>query len=222
MVDNAACSSALVKHLKLKRKPIAVTLLPELPSDIPLLKEGIRFCEMWVKAMEGDVVLATAKEETCGGGAYYLGLTDISREQANGTLLSKIIPLYKTPMAAVRTGLVSPAIAKGTGVAVLIAPLEKASHDVNVCMVVCDPAQTMKLIEAVCYETGGAVEGAGGPATCSIAVAKPYLDGKVTFNVADVGAREYMKLKDDEMIVSIPGDLLSSIVSSLEARNKDA
>jgi uncharacterized protein (DUF169 family) len=83
-------------------------------------------------------------------------------------------------------------------------------------MIVCTPAKAMVFADAVSYETGGYLSGMTGPATCSVAVAGPYLSGKPTFCVADTGAREYMKLGDDEMIVSLPGDMLVSIVRNLE------
>ncbi len=83
-------------------------------------------------------------------------------------------------------------------------------------LIVCTPAKAMVFADAVSYETGGYLSGMTGPATCSVAVAGPYLSGKPTFGVADTGAREYMKLGDDEMIVSLPGDMLIAVVRNLE------
>ena len=119
-------------------------------------------------------------------------------------------------MAAVRTLQASPTIPYGTGVATVCAPLDKADFDVDVVLIVCSPAAAMKFADAVSYETGGYLGGMTGPATCSVAVAGPYLSGKPTFCVADSGAREYMKLDDGEMIISFPGDQLISVVRNLE------
>ncbi len=167
--------------------------------------------------MDGETVFATAKEEACGGGAFYMGLAEAAPELKNGVLLSRVYPIHRTPMAAVRTTmLASPRIPYGTGVAVACAPLEKADFDVDVVMIVCTPAKAMVFADAVSYETGGYLGGMTGPATCSVAVAGPYLSGKPTFCVADSGAREYMKLGDDEMIVSLPGDMLIALVRNLE------
>jgi uncharacterized protein (DUF169 family) len=216
MTDYAALSDTLMRRLGLSRLPIVISLLPELPPDVTVTAP-LRFCEMWAKALEGESVFATAKEEACGGGAFYMGIAEAAPELKNGTLLSRVYPVHRTPMAAVRTTmLASPRIPYGTGIAVACAPLEQADFDIDVVMIVCTPAKAMIFADAVSYETGGFLSGMTGPATCSVAVAGPYLSGKPTFCVADSGAREYMKLGDDEMIVSLPGDLLISLVRNLE------
>jgi uncharacterized protein (DUF169 family) len=215
MHDYAGISKTLTALLGLKRRPIAITLLPERPPE-EKLTERIRFCEMWSKAMEGETVYATEKEEACGGGAYFMGLADMAPEQRNGTLLSRLYPLYATPMAAVRTNQQSPKIPQGTGLAVMCCPLEKAEVDADVVLMVCDSLTAMKLVDAALFETGGYVSGMTGPATCSVAVAYPYLSGQINYCLADVGAREYMKLARGELIVSIPGDKLVDLVINLE------
>ena len=215
MQDYAAASNVLITKLSLKRSPIAITLLPERPP-MEKLTEPVRLCEMWARAMEGETVYATEKEETCGGGAYYMGLAEMAPVQRNGTLLSKLYPLYATPMAAVRTNERSPRIPFGTALATVCCPLEKAEGDVDVVMIVCNSLAAMKLVDAAVFETGGYVSGMTGPATCSVAVAHPYLSGQVNYCMADVGAREYMKLTADELIVSIPGDRLAGVVRNLE------
>ncbi len=215
MNDYAALTGVLVRRLGLARAPVAIALLPELPVSA-VLTEPVSFCAMWTKAMDGETVYATAKEEACGGGAYFMGLAEGSPELKNGVLLSRTLHLHRTQMAALRTMQASPCIPYGTGVAVVCAPLEKADFDVDVVLVVCTPAAAMKFADAVSYETGGYLSGMTGPATCSVAVAGPYLSGKPTFCAVDSGAREYMELDDGEMIISFPGDWLVPVVRNLE------
>jgi uncharacterized protein (DUF169 family) len=215
MNDYAALTGVLVRRLGLTRAPVAISLLPELPATVALT-EPVSFCTMWTNAMGGEVVYATAKEESCGGGAYFMGLTEATPEMTNGVLLSRTLHLHRTPMAAVRTPQACPRIPYGTGVAMVCAPLEKADFDVDVILIVCSPAAAMKFADAVSYEAGGYLGGMTGPATCSVAVAGPYLSGRPTFCVADSGAREYMKLEDGEIIISFPGDRLISVVRNLE------
>jgi uncharacterized protein (DUF169 family) len=215
MNDYAALTGVLVRRLGLTRVPVAISLLPELPASA-VLTEPVSFCTMWTNAMNGEVVYATAKEESCGGGAYFMGLAEATPELKNGMLLSRTLHLHRTPMAAVRTMQASPTIPYGTGVATVCAPLDKADFDIDVVLIVCSPAAAMMFADAVSYDTGGYLGGMTGPATCSVAVAGPYLYGKPTFCVADSGAREYMKLGDGEMIISFPGDQFISIVRNLE------
>ena len=88
MNDYAALTGVLVRRLGLTRAPVAISLLPELPATVALT-EPVSFCTMWTNAMGGEVVYATAKEESCGGGAYFMGLTEATPEMTNGVLLSR-------------------------------------------------------------------------------------------------------------------------------------
>lgn len=214
MQDLASVSDTLKTLPGLKRSPIAITLLPELPPSTKTGKPA-RFCEMWARAAAGETVYATAKEMACAGGAFYLGLAEASEGQMNGTFLSNVLHLYATPMAAVRTRLKSPRIPFGTGKAVLCTPLDKAGESVDMVMLICTPAAAMKLTDAALYSAGGFVSGMTGPAACSVAFAGPYLSGTMTYCVADSGSRESMDLEDDEMILSIPGDMIASVAENL-------
>ena len=44
----------------------------------------------------------------------------------------------------------------------------------------------------------------------------PYLTGRVTYGFGDAGARKYMELGRDEVMVSIPGSDLGRIVFNLQ------
>ena len=51
--------------------------------------------------------------------------------------------------------------------------------------------------------------------------ATPYMTGKVTYGFGDVAARKSMDIKQEDIMVSIPGSDLSRIVSNLgEMRTK--
>jgi uncharacterized protein (DUF169 family) len=213
-------SDILRSRLGLIRPPIGISIISELQVPMPVLKSGMRFCEMWIKAMEGEVVCATVKEHTCDGGAYYLGMAPPSVEQKSGVLLSKRIKLYRSPMAAVRTNECSPKIPAGTGVATICAPLEKVGWDVDVILIICSPIAAMKLLENVTYHTGGAVTGMTGPAACSVAVAYPFISGKVNYSLGDFAARDFMRMSENEVLVSIPSDILPDIINNILEREE--
>jgi len=50
---------------------------------------------------------------------------------------------------------------------------------------------------------------------CSSIVAAPFLTGEVVDSFGNHGARNYMKIKDEEVFVGIPAELLPSIVENL-------
>ncbi len=73
----------------------------------------------------------------------------------------------------------------------------------------------MKIAEAVAYESGKNTTGLTGPPICSGVVAFPFLTGEVVYSLGDLGARRFMKLKDEDIFVGIPAELLPDIVENL-------
>jgi len=58
--------------------------------------------------------------------------------------------------------------------------------------------------------------GADSGPICSSMAAIPYLTGKVTYGLGDVGSRQHMIISSEEIMVSIPTSDLSRIVFNLE------
>jgi uncharacterized protein (DUF169 family) len=74
----------------------------------------------------------------------------------------------------------------------------------------------MKLLHANAYDSGSHGLGADSGPICSSMASIPYLTGKVTYGFGDIGSRNNMDLKPDEIMVSIPASDLGRIVTNLE------
>jgi uncharacterized protein (DUF169 family) len=74
----------------------------------------------------------------------------------------------------------------------------------------------MLITEAYAYESGKRTTGMTGPPICSSIVAAPFLTGDVIYSLGDHGARNYMNIRDDEVFVGIPAELLTMITENLE------
>jgi uncharacterized protein (DUF169 family) len=46
-------------------------------------------------------------------------------------------------------------------------------------------------------------------------VAAPFLTGEVVYSLGDIGARKFMKVKDEDIFVGVPSELLPDIVEDL-------
>ena len=73
----------------------------------------------------------------------------------------------------------------------------------------------MMILHANAYDSGSHGLGADSGPICSSMAAVPYLTGKVTYGFGDIGSRNNMELKPEEVMVTIPGVDLERILSNL-------
>jgi uncharacterized protein (DUF169 family) len=208
----------LINILGLENTPVAIKWSVREPRNIEKEKGKSRFCAKISKAMNGEIFYSTVEEEECGGGMRYSGLKDPNELPANMRSGSFLIPrgVFKSVPAFQRAGTHNPAIESGIFHAVLFAPLTKADFDPDVIFIICEAKQGMTLLHANAFDSGAEALGAGiGPICCTMA-SKPYLTGEVTYGFADVGSRNFMDIKPEEVIVSIPAPELKRIVGNME------
>jgi uncharacterized protein (DUF169 family) len=208
----------LKELLKLENEPVAIKWSVKEPKNIEKEGEKSRFCTKLEKAMHGEVFYATAEEEECMGGARYSGLKNKCEFPANMQSGAFLVPMgvYKDIPAVQRSWKQNLNVDPGIFQAVTFAPLSKAEFEPDVIFIVCKAKQGMEILHANAYDSGAHGLGADSGPICSSMAAIPYLTGKVTYGFGDVGARNNMNIKPEEVMVSIPASELSRIVSNLE------
>jgi uncharacterized protein (DUF169 family) len=213
----------LNEFLKLENEPVAITWSVEEPKDVEREEAKSSFCTKLDKAMKGEMFYATKEEEACMGGARYSGFKDIREYPANVQSGAFMIPrgLYRDIPAVQRSRESEKYINPGIFSAIVFAPLSKAVVKPDVIFMVCNAKQGMELLHANVYDSGEHGIGADATPICSSMAANPYMTGKVTYGFGDVAARKNMDIRDDEIMISIPGGDLARIVSNLgEMRTK--
>jgi len=85
-----------------------------------------------------------------------------------------------------------------------------------VILIITNPKQVMELSQALLHKNGGRVNAsfAGKQSVCADGVAYPYISGEAGVTVGCSGSRKYTEIKEDEMIISIPVDMLPGLVAS--------
>ncbi len=213
---NQSLANDMKNVLKLETLPIAISLSNEPPDGVEQLKGDMRFCQMLDKVrFDGDVFYTTASDHKCDGGSGSCGMKEMSDCIKTGEFLCKM-GLFGNKRAARRFINANPRIESGTVKVTTFAPLEKATFEPDVIVLICNARQGMLVTEAFAYENGKRTLGLTGPPICSSMVAAPYLTGEVTYSFGDHGARNYMKIKDEEVFVGIPAELLNEIVENLK------
>lgn len=208
----------LKKMLKLEREPVAIKWSFKEPKNIAPEEEKSRFCRKIEKAMNGQVFYSNLEYELCMGGARYSGLGDESNYPASLRSGNFLVAagVYKNIPAVQRSWQNNLSIPSDIFQAVIFAPLVNAEFEPDVVLIVCNARQGMEILHANAYDTGSHAFGGDSGPICSSMASIPYLTGKVTYGFADIGARRHMKMKDEEVMVSIPASELERIVSNLQ------
>lgn len=212
-------SDKIKYHLKLDKSPVALKFVlreDELPEDMKRIETGVRHCEMVQKASRGEIFYATADEQTCKGGAAALGLMDAPEKVKTGEMYQSL-GRFSSIGSAKRTVDQIPKI-ENMMYALIYAPLEKATFDPDVIVVICNSLQAMKLAQAMVYTLGGRVEAdfSGIQSVCADAVAGPFTTKKPNITLGCSGSRKYADIQPDEVIVGLNGENIGCIVNALE------
>lgn len=213
-------SDKIKEHLKLSKSPVAIKFVlreEDIPEGIKKLENGARHCELVQKASLGEIFYTTAEEQTCKGGASALGLIEAPEKVKTGEMYQSL-GRFSSIGSAKRTIDEIPKI-EHMIYALIYAPLEEAEFDPDVIVIICNPAQAMKLTQALIYTLGGRVEAdfSGIQSICADAVAGPFTRKRPNITLGCSGSRKYADIQPDEVIVGLNGENIGCVVNALES-----
>ena len=220
-VSYAELSSILKTTLGLSGSPVAVKLAKspgEIPAGMAEEKEVIRHCQMVNRARkEGLVFFAKADKHQCNGGAWALGLREITPTLQSGEFYFKL-GKFASIEACKRTMDQIPHIPTGTTYATMYAPLEKATFIPDVILIVTTPRNMLKMAQATLFTHGGRIrsEMAGIQSVCADATAATFLSGKANYSMGCDGSRKFSGIGDDEMVMGFPAALLPELAAAVK------
>ncbi len=211
-------SRELKERLGLNKSPVAIKFVlreEDIPDEIEKIDENIRHCEMVQKAAQGETFYATAEEQMCKGGASAIGLMETPEKIKTGEFYQSL-GRFSSLGSAKRTMESIPKIDPMMK-AIIYAPLEEVKFDPDVIVVISNPAQAMKLAQAMVYTRGGRVEASfsGIQSVCADAVAGPFVNNTANFTLGCSGSRQFAGIKEDEVIVGMNGENIGCVVTAL-------
>jgi len=105
--------------------------------------------------------------------------------------------------------------------AIVLAPLQKGLFDPDTVAFYGNPAQVMRLVQALVFRTGRRIAGNfGGKVECSEYLIAPFKTQAPRIAMPGMGDRIFSMTQDDEMVFSIPGKLLGELVEGLKTAGK--
>ncbi|MBP2132530.1 uncharacterized protein (DUF169 family) [Methanomicrobium sp. W14] len=223
--DYGKISKILVETLKLPQSPVAVKLAksPEgIPEGVEEIKDTVRHCQMVAMAgREGKIFYARADKHACAGGAWALGLKEITPSLQTGEFYFKL-GKFESWASCMRTIKSIPNVHKTSSTepatyATVYAPLEKTPFDPHVIIIVSQPVMMLKFAQALLYKMGGRIhsEFSGIQSVCADACTQPYLTGKANISLGCDGSRKFSGIDDDYMVMGIPAEIIEEVAEAV-------
>jgi uncharacterized protein (DUF169 family) len=218
-------SETLVRVLRLRWSPVAITLVPAGASlpDVPEPREKLRYCQSLMAARRGKTLLMPARCHACPDGTATLGLTEIPPKLASGELYIRFGKLDSIE-AARQMIAERPRLKERSVQATLVSPLAQAVEPPDVVAVIAQPEQMMWLCMAASYYTGKRLEfkTSGYNAQCVETTLIPYTTGRINISLGCYGCRASSDIGDDLMFMGIPVGVMPELLRGLEALGKKA
>ena len=211
---------SIFNKFEFERKPVGVEFLPAKPNGMKKLDKILDFCEMLVEAQNGSTFYVTKKNFTCVG-PLILGMVDSDPVFESGRVGPKL-EVFKHARANRRIYQFLPKLAKDTANYVAFSPLDTLSFDPDILIVTANPSQAEIILRANSYATGNMWSAKGTPvAACAWLYIYPYVSGELNFTMPgfSFGMRSRRLFPEGVLLISIPRDLLPSIVKNLQDMN---
>lgn len=220
-INYAEASETLKKYLKLSGSPVAfrfATKEEDIPAGMEAFDKTVRHCTMvGLARKEGRIFYSTSEKHECNGGAWSLGLREITESLKTGEFYYKL-GKFESSASCKRTIDRVAHLHTGDTYATMYAPLEKTPFDPQVIVIVATPWAMLKLSQSALFRLGGKIhsEFAGIQSVCADACAQTYLTGHVNFSLGCDGSRKFSGIEDGELVIGIPAELLPEITESLK------
>jgi uncharacterized protein (DUF169 family) len=199
-------------------QPVGVKFLKKRPDMVERIDEKMALCEMLKKAQEGNAFFVDAQNHTCEAGLYVLGQVDIGAPFANGDFGAGL-KIFETPRSASRLYSYIPIIDRGAVNYVAFSPLDKLSFEPDLLILLAQTHQTEIILRAMSYRSAKMwVSKFSAAIGCAWTYSYPFLTGELNYFVTGLGhgMKRRKLFPEGRQIISIPSDLLSSLLPTLQ------
>ncbi|HUV52347.1 MAG TPA: DUF169 domain-containing protein [Dehalococcoidia bacterium] len=199
-------------------QPVGVKFSSKKPDMVERLNENMAFCEMLKRAQEGSAFFADAENHTCGAGLYVLGQADAPEPYVSGEFGAGL-KIFEEARSASRLYLYIPKIGRGIVHYVAFSPLDTLPFEPDLLILLANANQTEVLLRAMSYKTGQMWQSKFSAAIgCAWTYIYPYLTGELNYTITGLGhgMKRRKLFPEGQQIISIPFDLLSSLLQTLQ------
>ncbi len=209
---------AILEKFGFTVQPVGIKFMAKRPDMVERLDENMALCEMLKKAQEGNAFFADKENHLCDAGPYVLGQADVPGPFISGEFGAGL-RIFEDARSASRLYHYIPRIGKGVVNYVAFSPLSKLPFDPDVLIILSKTSQTEILLRAMSYRTGKMWSSKCSPAIgCAWIFAYPYITGELNYIMTGLGhgMKRRKLFPEGQQLVSIPFDLLPSILQTLQ------
>ncbi len=209
---------ALFDKLNLPVKPVALGLLFKQPEGIDRLDENMQCCKMFKRARERSPFYTDIENHTCDAALYVLGMKDLPPLYEGGQL-GAALKVFKEPRTARRLYFSIPKLHKNTINYVAFSTLDKLSFEPDILLLAADTNKAEVLLRAMSYTTGQIWSSKFTPVVgCAWTIIHPYVTGELNYVIPgfEGGMKEYEVFPESYVLISIPFELVPSLLRNLE------
>ena len=209
---------AVLDKFEFDVQPVGIKFLVKQPDGIKRLDDNMALCEMLKKAQEGNAFLVDKENHACEAGPHVLGQADAPEPFTSGEF-GAALKIFEDTRSASRLYHYIPRMGKGVVNYVAFSPLDKLPFDPDVLVILSKPNQTEILLRAMSYRTGKMWSSKCSAAIgCAWIFVYPYITGELNYTMTGLGhgMRRRKLFPEGHQIVSIPFDLLPSMLQTLQ------
>jgi uncharacterized protein (DUF169 family) len=198
--------------------PVGVKFFAQQPDMVERLNENMALCEMLKKAQRGNIFYADKENHTCDAGPYVLGQADAPEPFISGRFGAGL-KIFEEPRSASRLYQYIPRILRGAVHYIAFSPLGKLPFDPDVLIILAKTSQTEIILRAMSYRTGEMWSSKFSAAIgCAWIFVYPYISGELNYTVTGLGhgMKRRKLFPEGQQLVSIPSDLLPSMLQTLQ------
>jgi uncharacterized protein (DUF169 family) len=224
LVGYRELGKTLTDTLRLQCFPLAVRLVkgegefPEGTRRPSLLNMRVTMCQGFAMSRRiGWTVGLTVEDMKCVPNLIAYGFAELEDPRVFLEAF-RAMNYYETDEIAEKALSTMPTLEPGKYRGIAISPLAWTKIEPDLVMAYCNSAQAMRLIQATVYKTGERITTplSGLGASCLEGVLRTFLTKKPGLVIPGAGDRVFGTTQDDEVIFTMPKEMILDIVSSLK------
>ena len=210
-------SSQISEAVQLSGHPVAIKFIDDLGAFMgkPIAK-GHRFCQLVMRARQGDEFLLTPGAISCPGAAAALGFKPLPPKLEGGDML-KSLGIFADPLLGARTIRAMPRVEMGRYQGVAAGPLGEVNFVPDVVIIEDEVEKLMWIALAWLNGRGGRLEFSTAilQAICVDCAVIPFTQNRLNMTFGCYGCRDATDAASSEALLGFPGGKLPMVAENL-------
>lgn len=217
MNDYKEINKILTESVRLTSLPVGVKFYDTIPNNGIKSAEDHRFCQLIMRARNGEELILTKDEISCPAAAAALGFKPLPKNLQDGTMLQGY-GIFREKESAVKVMNEMPRLELGEYEAVVAKPLKNWDENPDVIVIEDEVEKLMWIALAYLNDEGGRLNMSTSilQAVCVDSTVLPFKSQKINLSFGCYGCRDATDAKPNEAILGIPSSKIDMVVENIK------